>query len=210
VDALFDSWDPDRSGAIEMSELCKRLRCADVQKGAVVVVSPPESPSPSRHKSSVSAALVQQKNNLELERDRKMGSQRKMGVAARATARREVDRQLMLEVTKLYAVYLQRCTYAAYAPRSRSPASPHSHLRTLTVAPSHSRWIYRNSPTNTGTFENVLRISYPDMSQGRRTEMMARAKACYAVRQQANDRAEVERCVRVTTRTRPLPTQPVA
>lgn len=110
MDALFDSWDPDRSGAIEMSELCKRLRCADVQKGAVVVVSPPESPSPSRHKSSVSAALVQQKNNLELERDRKMGSQRKMGVAARATARREVDRQLMLEVTKLYAVYLQRCT----------------------------------------------------------------------------------------------------
>ena len=59
---------------------------------------------------------------------------------------------------------------------------------------THPRWIYRNSPTNTGTFENVLRISYPDMSQGRRTEMMAQALACYAVRQQANDRAEVERC----------------
>ena len=128
MDALFDSWDPERSGAIEMGELCKRLRRADVQKGAA---SPPESPSPSeragsidtgdaspaasrRKSSGLSAALVQQKKNLE--RDRKMGSQRKMGVAARATARREVDRQLLREVTKLYAVYLQRCTYTPYTP----------------------------------------------------------------------------------------------
>ena len=129
MDALFDSWDPDRSGAIEMGELCKRLRRADVmQKSAV---SSPASPSPSgragsidtgdaspaasrRKSGGLSAALVQQKKNLE--RDRKMGSQRKMGVAARATARREVDRQLLREVTKLYAVYLQRCTYTPHTP----------------------------------------------------------------------------------------------
>jgi hypothetical protein len=216
VDALFDSWDPDRSGAIEMGELCKRLRRADVmQKSAV---SSPASPSPSgragsidtgdaspaasRRRSSVSAALAQQQKNLE--RDRKMGSQRKMAVPAWATARREVDRQLLREVTKLYAVYLQRCTYICriYAPPSRSPASPHSYHHPHCCAIAHPRWIYRNSPTNTGTFENVLRISHPGMSQGRRTEMMTRAQACYVVRQQANDRAEVERCVHVTTRIR--------
>ena len=135
MDALFDSWDPERSGTIEMGELCKRLRRADVQKGAA---SPPESPSPSgragsidtgdaspaasrRKSGGLSAALVQQQKNLE--RDRKMGSQRKMGVAARATARREVDRQLLREVTKLYAVYLQRCTYTPHTPHDH--AHPH-------------------------------------------------------------------------------------
>ena len=147
MDALFDSWDPERSGAIEMGELCKRLRRADVQKGAA---SPHESPSPSgragsmdtagdasppasRLKSScLSAAMVQQKQNLE--RDRKMGSKRKMGVAARATARKEVDRQLLREVTKLYAVYLQRCTYILHTPHDHlSLPSPHCCANTSQV-----------------------------------------------------------------------------
>ena len=44
-----------------------------------------------------------------------------------------------------------------------------------------------------------MRLSYPGMSQMRRTELMARAQACYAVRRQANDRAEVERCVCTST-----------
>jgi len=108
----------------------------------------------SRRKSNDSAASTQQQKNIE--RGKKMGS------SARAAARREVDRQLVREVTQLYAVFLQR-------------------------------WIYRNSPTSTGTFENVLRFSYPDMSVGRRTELTRRALACYALRQQADDRAEVEK-----------------
>ena len=44
-----------------------------------------------------------------------------------------------------------------------------------------------------------MRLSYPGISQMRRTELMARAQACYAVRRQANDRAEVERCVCTST-----------
>ena len=44
-----------------------------------------------------------------------------------------------------------------------------------------------------------MRLSYPGMSQMRRTELMARAQACYAVRRQANDRAEVETCVLTST-----------
>ena len=210
MDALFDSWDPDRVGAIEMEELCKRLRGADVHKGAESPLSlsgracgkdtSDASPTASRRKSNASAASVQQQKNLE--RDRKVLFQRKMDAAARVTARREVDRQLLRDVTKLYAVYLQKCTYAAYTPPTNHV---YSHHLTLITSPSHCcarplhRWIYRNSPTNTGTFESVMRLSYPGMSQMRRTELMARAQACYAVRQQANDRAEVERCVRTST-----------
>ena len=212
MDALFDSWDPDRVGAIEMDELCNRLRGADVHKGAESPLSlsgracgkdtSDASPTASRRKSNASAASVQQQKNLE--RDRKVLFQRKMDAAARVTARREVDRQLLRDVTKLYAVYLQKCTYAAYTPHQYH-VHPHHLTLTCITSPSQCcacllhRWIYRNSPTNTGTFESVMRLSYPGMSQMRRTELMARAQACYAVRQQANDRAEVERCVCTST-----------
>ena len=128
MDALFDSWDPDRVGAIEMDELCKRLRGADVHNGAELPLSlsgracgkdtSDASPTASRRKSNASAASVQQQKNLE--RDRKVLFQRKMDAAARVTARREVDRQLLRDVTKLYAVYLQKCTYAAYT-HSQAP-----------------------------------------------------------------------------------------
>ena len=106
MDALFDSWDPDRVGAIEMGELCKRLRGADVHKGAESPLSlsgracgkdtSDASPTASRRKSNASAASVQQQKNLE--RDRKVLFQRKMDAAARVTARREVDRQLLRDV----------------------------------------------------------------------------------------------------------------
>ena len=106
MDALFDSWDPDRVGAIEMDELCKRLRGADVHKGAESPLSlsgracgkdtSDASPTASRRKSNASAASVQQQKNLE--RDRKVLFQRKMDAAARVTARREVDRQLLRDV----------------------------------------------------------------------------------------------------------------
>lgn len=140
MDALFDSWDPDRVGAIEMGELCKRLRGADVQKGAVSPLSlsgrgcgkdtSGAFPTASRRKSRPSAASVQQKKNLE--RDRKGLFQRKMDAAARVTARREVDWQLLRDVTKLYAVYLQKCTYAAYVCPSLL-ASSHAYY----TSPSH-------------------------------------------------------------------------
>ena len=141
MDALFDSWDPDRVGAIEMGELCKRLRGADVQKGAVSPLlsgracgkdTSDASPTASRRKSSASAASVQQEKNLE--RDRTVLFQRKMDAAARVTARREVDRQLLRDVTKLYTVYLQKCTHAAYTPhQSRLPASPHAYYITVSL-----------------------------------------------------------------------------
>ena len=149
MDALFDSWDPDRVGAIEMDELCKRLRGADVHKGAESPLSlsgracgkdtSDASPTASRRKSNASAASVQQQKNLE--RDRKVLFQRKMDAAARVTARREVDRQLLRDVTKLYAVYLQKCTYAAYTPPTpitftRITSRLLRHL--LTVALAHS------------------------------------------------------------------------
>ena len=149
MDALFDSWDPDRVGAIEMDELCKRLRGADVHKGAESPLSlsgracgkdtSDASPTASRRKSSASAASVQQQKNLE--RDRKVLFQRKMDAAARVTARREVDRQLLRDVTKLYAVYLQKCTYAAYTPHQYHVYPNHLTLTTsrlLTVELAHS------------------------------------------------------------------------
>ena len=170
----------------------------------------------SRRKSNDSAASTQQQKNIE--RGKKMGS------SARAAARREVDRQLVREVTQLYAVFLQRCMRPAYirlvrltrplwsaflAPHSRSPSHHLTRTFNLTVTLARPRWIYRNSPTSTGTFENVLRFSYPDMSVGRRTELTRRALACYALRQQADDRAEVEKCVRGTPhRTAPHRTAP--
>ena len=143
MDALFDSWDPDRVGAIEMDELCNRLRGADVHKGAESPLSlsgracgkdtSDASPTASRRKSNASAASVQQQKNLE--RDRKVLFQRKMDAAARVTARREVDRQLLRDVTKLYAVYLQKCTYAAYTlpHQSRLLAPPHAYYVTFSL-----------------------------------------------------------------------------